>query len=190
MDTKISKSRWLTGTIILSGIMIFGIGSVACSDKENWNHEARERASKTMLQQDAIYTEECGACHFAYPPGLLPLESWQKIMAELDDHFGENAELDTETSSHIINYIEQQVSQKKLTRHMNKLLRNLPKTTPIRITELPYFIHEHDEIPKKMIIDNPKVGSLSQCNSCHKDAERGEFDEDWVFIPGIGHWDD
>ncbi len=29
---------------------------------------------------DKLYLEECGACHFPYQPGLLPMRSWQKIL--------------------------------------------------------------------------------------------------------------
>ena len=28
--------------------------------------------------QSAAYQEECGGCHFAYQPGLLPAASWQR----------------------------------------------------------------------------------------------------------------
>jgi hypothetical protein len=37
--------------------------------------------------------KECGVCHIAYPPQMLPARSWKKIMAGLADHFGENATL-------------------------------------------------------------------------------------------------
>ncbi|MDX2477487.1 MAG: cytochrome C, partial [Gammaproteobacteria bacterium] len=63
------------------------------------------------------------------------------------------------------------------------------RTPPLRITETPYFVHEHREIPKR-IIELPEVGSLSQCNACHRYAEQGSFSEDDIWIKGIGHWDD
>ena len=43
-----------------------------------------------------IYLKECGACHVAYPPHLLPAASWRALMAGLDRHFGQNAELEPE----------------------------------------------------------------------------------------------
>ena len=39
-----------------------------------------------------LYTQECGCCHFAYQPGLLPAATWAQIMQGLADHIGENAE--------------------------------------------------------------------------------------------------
>ena len=61
---------------------------------------------------------------------------------------------------------------------------------PLRITELAYFKREHDEIPTRLVKDNPKVGSFSQCDRCHQDAKSGYFSEHKIKIPGYGRWDD
>jgi len=53
-----------------------------------------------LVQEPAVYTKECGACHIAYHPSLLPAASWEKVMASLDNHFGEDASLsDGETKT-------------------------------------------------------------------------------------------
>ncbi len=146
--------------------------------------------SKSVFKQDSIYVEECGACHLAYTPLLLPSESWRDIMAGLAEHFDESAELDNQTTEHISNYLQQNALKRDKASRFSKMLRNIPEKAPIRITELPYFIHEHDEIPRRMVVDNPEVLSLSYCEKCHKDASGGFFDEDEVIIPGFAHWDD
>jgi hypothetical protein len=51
------------------------------------------------------YSEQCGACHFAYQPELLPSGSWGKILAGLDDHFGEFIELDADSKKIIGEYL-------------------------------------------------------------------------------------
>jgi hypothetical protein len=30
-----------------------------------------------------LYLNECGSCHTAYAPGLLPARSWKRMLAEL-----------------------------------------------------------------------------------------------------------
>ena len=40
------------------------------------------------------YVRECGDCHVAYPPGLLPATSWRRLMAGLDRHYGSDASLE------------------------------------------------------------------------------------------------
>ena len=44
------------------------------------------------------YVQECGSCHAAYPPGMLPARSWQRVMGGLDRHYGSDASLDAPTS--------------------------------------------------------------------------------------------
>jgi hypothetical protein len=192
------KSTMAAGYVLMAGILLFsfyGLGqSLASGGYESDDHdldhgydeEHEHNGRQASAATSPLYKEECGGCHMVYPPTLLPGKSWQKIMAELDDHFGENAELDMETQLQIEDYLLR-ASDRVAYR---KLFRNLGDMAPMRITELPYFVHEHDEIPGRFIQDNDQVRSLSQCNACHRDAERGLFDEDDVFIAGVGRWDD
>jgi len=184
----------LVGLASLGIILLFGVSSMAVSYADNddrefgekADHERREKSVSynnlrlSDVQQSAVYTEECGACHMAYPANLLPLESWKKIMGSLSDHFGEYAETDKQTALQITDYLQSQALP----------LRNTKAKVPMRITKLLYFKHKHGEIPVKMVKGNSKVGSFSQCNACHKNAEKGKFDEHSVSIPGYGRWDD
>jgi cytochrome c5 len=138
-----------------------------------------------------VYQKECGSCHFAYPPGLLPQRSWQKIMDTLHDHFGDNAELSADTHQAVYKFLMANSAEQSPVQHSKKFIKSLNSAeVPLRITQLPYFKHEHREIPKRMVSDNPKVNSLSQCDRCHQDAESGAFRESRINIPGFGRWDD
>jgi len=140
---------------------------------------------------NAEYTEECGSCHMAYPPGLLPAESWRTMMAGLDDHFGENAGLDAPTHQSLTDYLVANSADVSQSRRSRKIIRSLSASAaPLRITDLPYFRHEHDKIPPRLVAKNPDVGSLSNCVACHRGAERGSFSERDIRIPGFGRWDD
>ncbi len=190
------------GSVLLGGVLLFslyGIGrSVIASgwgereeyerEYERYDRHRAASAQQPMSPAQQAYVEECGSCHMAYPAGLLPPQSWDKVMKGLEDHFGENAELDAQTTDSLTRYLVQASAPREgLYRRM---FRNLDREAPLRITELPYFRHEHNEIPSRFIEGNDKVGSLSQCDSCHRDAQRGRFDEDNVVIPGVGRWDD
>ena len=185
----------ISGYVLLASILgysIYGMGKSLASGNfehlggESNHEEVEDHDGLALRNQNPLYLEECGSCHMAYPAQLLPSESWQKLMRGLEDHFGENAELDSVTSREIENYL----TLASASYSYKKMLRNLGSQRPLRITELPYFIHEHEEIPSKLIQGNDKVSSLSQCNACHQKAERGQFDEDDVYIPGFGRWDD
>ena len=43
------------------------------------------------------YQQECAACHVAFPPGMLPADSWRRLMNDLPRHFGTDASLDAAT---------------------------------------------------------------------------------------------
>jgi len=193
-----SKITMTAGYALMSAILIFsfyGLGQSLASggfesDDHDLDHEYHEEyehnAHQIATAANPVYVEECGSCHLVYPAMLMPINSWQKIMAGLEDHFGENAELDARTRQEIEDYLVRESSRVS----WQKLFRNLGDGSPLRITELPYFVHEHDEIPARFVTGNDRVRSLSQCNACHLGAERGRFDEDDVVIPGIGRWDD
>ncbi len=188
------------GSILLSAF--YGVGKAMASSRHEYGehereheseheHEYRERNQQPYLYYSQAprvfpqYVEECGSCHIAYPPQLLPAPSWVMILNGLDDHFGENAEVDEATRMSLLQYLAETSS----IMNYRKMFRNIDNRIPLRITELPYFIRKHDEIPARYVEGNDKVGSFSQCNACHRGAERGNFDEDSVSIPGIGRWD-
>ena len=65
-----------------------------------------------------------------------------------------------------------------------------PGRAPGRITETPCFRAEHHELPRRLVEDNPDVGSLARCPACPETAARGRFDDDAVQIPGLARWED
>ena len=54
----------------------------------------------------ATYRQECGDCHVAYAPRLLPAGDWRRLMAGLDRHFGSDASLDPATTTAILGWLE------------------------------------------------------------------------------------
>jgi len=186
-----SFSTVFLSTFLLIGV-IFTTNAVADSDSGYWFFSRGDQAGVAPVT-NANYKEECGACHFAYQPGLLPTRSWQKLLSAkaLEDHFGENAELDEDTLKELLDYAISQAADKsshKRSRKMNASIKT--GETPLRITEVSYFRKEHREIPKRLIADNAKVKSLSNCDACHQKAAEGIFEEDTINIPGHGRWDD
>lgn len=190
------KKSTLAGSLLLSGVLsfgLYGIGSSLADGGEEYEQRGAYRKKhdddhdrRTQPETFPLYQEECGSCHMAYPAMLLPTESWQQIMSGLAEHYDENAELDTTSRQDIEMYLANNSRPIDYRRKSSK-----PEVQiPMRISELPYFIREHDEIPSRFVKGNDNVGSFSQCNACHQYAEQGDFDEDNIVIPGVGRWDD
>lgn len=139
------------------------------------------------------YAEECGSCHYAYPPGLLPLQSWEKLLAPkaLEDHFGENAELEPEVLQDIQNYVYKNSADKSYYKRSRKIMKSIGEgEAPLRITQIKYIKRKHHELTDAMVKNNKDVNSLSNCNACHTKAEKGVFDNDTVKIPHFESWED
>jgi hypothetical protein len=187
---KIMKTFTLTMASI--GLISLAVSQVSFSDSdEDHEHRLWQRTTGVSPVKNPLYEEECGSCHFAYPASLLPQRSWQAIMSGLEDHFGDNAELDSQNRQTISQYLSENSAEKSADRRSHQLVRGLSAgKTPLRITELPRFTREHDEVPKRVFQNNPDLSSLSQCAACHRDAKQGYFSERSIKIPGYGSWDD
>jgi len=131
----------------------------------------------------AMWKAECASCHMVYPPGLLPERSWRKMMAGLDQHFGQNASLDAAATKAILGYLVENSAERGTSRRSARFLGAVPATaTPLRITENAHFVREHREVTPD-VWKLPKVGSPANCNACHSDAEEGSFSGRNVKIP-------
>ena len=144
------------------------------------------RQKEVRAVDNKTYADECGSCHFAYPPGLLPSKSWEKLLNEkaLKDHFGENAELDKDTLKTVYDYAMDNAADKSWYKRSRKIAKATEDgEAPLRITEVRYIKRKHHDIPEKMVKGNKDVKSLSYCDACHTKAKNGIFDEDTVDIP-------
>jgi len=141
--------------------------------------------------ENALYKQECSGCHYAYQPGLLPARSWEKIMKNLDNHFGDNAELSKEDTLKLTNYAVKNASDNSNYKRSKKIHRSISKNeTPIRITEVAYIKRKHRELSRRHLADNPEVKTLGNCQACHTKIDKGSFSEREINIPGFGAWDD
>ncbi|HEY9200168.1 MAG TPA: diheme cytochrome c [Gammaproteobacteria bacterium] len=184
----------MKSTLAISAI-IFTVGIVTLpvvfSDNSFESREGESHNSDVASISHPLYKEECGSCHMAYPPALLSTASWAAILNGLDDHFGDNAELDAQTHQTISDFLTGNSADNSNYRRSRKFMQGIDANSPpLRISETAYFKRKHEEIPAKMVSGNSKVSSFSQCNSCHQDAQKGVFDDDNVRIPGYGRWDD
>ncbi|WP_224405913.1 cytochrome b/b6 domain-containing protein [Afifella sp. IM 167] len=130
---------------------------------------------------DPVYAEECGACHMAYHPSLLPAASWQALMAGLEDHFGENASLDEETAAEIESWLLANAAGTADTKPAHVLARTA-EANPFTLTETPFWKHVHGDLPEALFASKP-VGSASNCAACHRDAASGLFSPFAIDVP-------
>ncbi len=175
----------LNSTVLL---IIMSLVIPVTANADGWFSSGRSGVAPVT---NKLYEDECSGCHFAYQPGLLPARSWEKLMANLDDHFGENAELTNEDTKILTQYAVDNAADTSKHKRSVKINRSIGKNqTPLRITKVRYIIRKHDELSKRHIENNPKVKSLSRCQVCHTKIATGSFSEREINIPGFGRWED
>jgi len=146
------------------------------------DHDDDHESKYLTPVNNETFKQECGACHFAYQPGLLPSRSWEKIIANLPSHFGEEVSLDQETKNIISEYLRANAAENSSAKRARKILKSLGGQTPLRITETPYIKEKHHDLDVN-IFSRQSIGSFSNCVACHNKAEQGNYDDDFVKIP-------
>lgn len=182
---------------VLSGALcaVLGAGPAAAVD-DRFNPHKYEKGGFAPASNPA-YADECGACHFAYLPGMLPARSWRAVMARANnDHFGESLFLEPKVAREIKHYLVTNAADQSPYLGSQAILYRLRKNAaPLRITSLPTFRAKHfmaayvkRSTPRVNTSRNfpPKaVKVLMNCNNCHEKAETGSFAYREIVVPGI-----
>jgi Dihaem cytochrome c len=132
---------------------------------------AAEAKSRSLAADNAAWRAECGSCHVAYPPTLLPAEAWRQTMRTLDRHFGVDASVDAAAAVEIERFLATNAARGSRT----------AESEP-RVTTTRWFRHEHDEVAAA-VFRSPSVKTAANCAACHPGAASGNFDEHAVRIP-------
>ncbi|MCU7805747.1 MAG: cytochrome b/b6 domain-containing protein [Candidatus Thiodiazotropha sp. (ex Lucinoma borealis)] len=135
------------------------------------------------LPDNLLWREECGACHLAFHPSLLPARSWKVMMEDQTSHFEEDLYLEQDIVKEIETFLVENAAEQGLTEAAWKINRSIPNTeTLLRITEAPYWIKKHQEI-SDAVWEHPKVNGKVSCAGCHLDAEAGTFEDAAMHLP-------
>ncbi|MEJ2728418.1 MAG: diheme cytochrome c [Deltaproteobacteria bacterium] len=180
-------------SLFLALVLIFD----AVADDEHYKKRHRYRGGSQKIDDDnkdhdrddylkpvanLTYKETCGECHFAYQPELLPSASWQKILNQLDDHFGEEVEAEPDAIKDITDYLKANGAESSSAKISVQIMRSLKNRVPAKITEIPCILKKHRELDPA-VFERESIGSLANCTACHITAEKGIYDDDAVKIP-------
>lgn len=158
MKTMSMCRRFVAGVTTL----LAGLGSV---------HADEDRGLAVPLLP--LYQQECGSCHLAYPPGLLPAASWQRLMADLPRHFGTDASLDAASGRAITGWLTANAGT-------YKKVREAPPQD--RISRADWFVREHREVTPA-VWQRASIKGAGNCQACHGKADIGSFREREIRIP-------
>ncbi len=138
-----------------------------------------------QLPDNAVWREACGECHLAYHPNLLPARSWQLMMDEQAEHFGDDLGLDEETVKEVTDFLVKNAAEAGMTEAAWEMMESIgPDEKPLSIVETKYWKHEHKEI-SDAYWKSEKVRAKGNCAACHLDAKEGTFEDSSMRLPDL-----
>jgi hypothetical protein len=132
------------------GVFLMVVGCADAAGRDNvWQ----------PAQDNVTWRSECGACHMAFPPGLLPVDDWLDIMSRLEKHYGVDASLEPKARAEIYDYLKQNGASSRMFGSRDE---------EPRITTSDRFISKHRSAIRLWV--KGQIKPLSDCASCHKEA--------------------
>ena len=129
-----------------------------------------------LVPTDGPYVKECGTCHNAFSPELLPAASWRAVMQRLDEHFGEPARVDAATQRTITDYLVAHAADRATNLQSRAIMASLsPNEAPLRITQVPWIVELHSTVLDPLWNGTPRPKTLTECGVCHDDIKSGDF---------------
>lgn len=164
--------------------------TVSFANDDNY-HGIKPTKKGVAPVNNPLYLKECGSCHFAYQPGLLPEKGWNRVMNSLENHFDTDATLAQEDFISISNYLNQNSAEKNMEyKRSNRIVNSLiNQPVPDSISKTPYMIEKHNKI-KPSLISQKEVKGIFNCMACHTTADKGIYSERDIMIPNYGKWED
>lgn len=136
-----------------------------------------------QLPDNALWREECGSCHLAFHPSLLPARSWEAMLSEQSSHFGDDLMLDTATADELLAFLTKNSAETQPTEAAWQINRLIPaEQVPQRISATSYWDSKHAKIGDS-VWESKAIKSKVNCPACHLDAEQGTFEDAAMRLP-------
>lgn len=126
-----------------------------------------------------VFVNECGSCHTLYPPTLLPKSSWNALMGDLSNHFGDDASLDPADHATILAYLLSHSAETSNQEMSVKMMKSFEKPDMIAITQTPFWKRTHRKISEE-VFKSDTVKSRANCKACHSDVEQGRIEDNAI----------
>ena len=127
--------------------------------------------------QNELFVKECGSCHTLYPPTLLPKKSWELIMSDLENHFGDDASISEDSNKEILDFLVKNSAETSTMKPGFKFLNSIRNQDIIAMTKTTYWEKTHKEIPKELF-EHSEIKSKANCKACHSDIEKGLIEKE------------
>ena len=150
--------RWFFKLIYFSFLIIAVALSIILGSTmaKALNNSLAQNPNANIELGKQLYIENCSSCHVPIPAEVLPTTSWEKILKNPTDHYGQTLSPMNRINTRLIwNYLR-----------VNSRLLLSGESTPQYVTNSRYFKALHPQV------DLPKPASNQTCISCHPGVEQ------------------
>ncbi|ELS04110.1 Dihem cytochrome c [Xenococcus sp. PCC 7305] len=137
--------------LLLAFILVIPINASKASEISNQSHFLIAQADSNSELGKEFYIENCGTCHIPLPAEVLPTNTWQNILEQPQDHYGESL-------PNMVN-ITVRLIWSYLRSYSRPTLEG--EVTPEFVTNSRYFKALHP------LVDLPRPVSYQSCKLCH-----------------------
>jgi cytochrome b len=140
-----------------------------------------QAASSANASMAAAWRGECGSCHLAYPPELLPRRSWLRMLETQQSHFGEDLGLSTKTRDALSAIVRAEGARPHWAGSMIQA-SVVEGDAPQRISETRFWRERHGHLDPRRFSVAP-VSGRHDCEACHADAASAIFSPRMIHLP-------
>ena len=159
-------------TAIGIAALLLSIGYVALWSPHDTQRLAREESALRAAMKLEPWSKECGSCHLAYAPAMLPIASWQRTVDEQEKHFGEDLGLTEAMSARLLAHAKSAAAPSW---GAWKLASSVPAgEAPLEVSATPFWKSAHASLPESAFRPPVSAGK-HECEACHRDAGSGKF---------------
>jgi cytochrome b561 len=178
----VARHRWVYGEDLLRRLLT-GVGApdrraeaallVAAAGAVAVAVASAPAATRVGPPVAEVWARECGDCHLAYPPSLLPGAAWERLLAEDADHFGESLALPPDVAAELRAVAAAGAAERAQNEFAARVAGE--DVADGQITRTRAWADAHAEVPAGSFGPDGS-GSPGRCGACHPGAESGGFD--------------
>lgn len=126
---------------------------------------------------DPVVKEECGSCHMAFAPSMLPAKSWQRMMVNLTSISATTPKPKTPPPQRKSPSISLPTPAMRVASALAaNCSKALPRDPPHNASRLPKWVSKHRKVPD-WEWRHKDVRTKANCVACHSAAEQGYYEE-------------
>jgi cytochrome b len=170
--TNDAPARRGVAIAIALAALLFSTGYIALWSPHDVERREREEGAARTVLKSGLWHKECGSCHLAYAPSMLPIASWQRMLDEQEKHFGEDLGISAATSARLIEHAKATPAPSW---GAWKLASSVPAgQAPLEVSGTPFWKAVHASLPETAFRP-PLSAGKHECEACHRDAASGKF---------------